>query len=227
MQWTGHVNGKQECFWATLEGHLMGMLDGVPELTLEFLNEAAQAWLEVEYNRRRHREIGCSPVERLAQACNVLRPSPSSDALRDAFRMQVSRTQRQSDGTISLDGVRFEIPGRCRHFRKVSVRYARWNLRRVDLVDPHSGTILSPLYPLDRQANADGQRLLFERDAPVTTDEKPPAGQDGPEQPKSAQSRGDQKLPPLLKRILDEYSATGLPPAYLPRIPPSTPGETP
>ena len=217
LPYSPYQNGKQECFWANLEGRLMEMLDGVAELTLEFLNEVSQAWLEIEYNRRPHREIGCSPVERFAQARDVLRPSPSSDALRDAFRMEVSRTQRQSDGTISLDGVRFEIPGRYRHFRKVSVRYARWDLRRVDLVDPRSGSSLSRVYPLDRRANANGQRLLFDRDAPVTTDEKPPADQDDPDQPKSAPSRGDNQLPPLLKRILEEYSATGMPPAYLPQ----------
>jgi transposase InsO family protein len=227
LPYSPYQNGKQECFWANLEGRLMEMLDGLPELTLEFLNEVTQAWLEIEYNRRPHRELGCSPVERFAQARDVLRPSPSSDALRDAFRREVSRTQRQSDGTISLDGVRFEIPGRYRHFREVSVRYARWDLRRVDLVEPRSGTILSPLYPLDRQANADGQRLLFPRDAQTPADEKPPVGQDGPDQPKSGPSRGDQQLPPLLKRILDEYSATGLPPAYLPKNPPAAPGETP
>jgi hypothetical protein len=107
------------------------------------------------------------------------------------------------------------------------VRYARWDLRRVDLVDPRSGTILSPLYPLDRRANADGQRLLFELDASVTTDQKPPAGQDDQEPPKSDPARGQKELPPLLKRILDEYSATGLPPAYLPQNPPSDQGETP
>ena len=210
LPYSPYQNGKQECFWANLEGRLMEMLDGVAELTLEFLNEVSQAWLEIEYNRRPHREIGCSPVERFAQDRDVLRTSPSSDALRDAFRMEVSRTQRQSDGTISLDGVRFEIPGRYRHFRKVSVRYARWDLRRVDLVDPLSGTILSPLYPLDRRANANGQRLLFDRDAPVTTDEKPPAGQNGPDQPKSAPSRGDNQLPPLLKRILEDLFLNGM-----------------
>ncbi len=227
LPYSPYQNGKQECFWATLEGRLMEMLDGVPELTLEFLNEATQAWLEIEYNRRPHREIGCSPVERFAQARDVLRPSPSSDALRDAFRREVSRTQRPSDGTISLDGVRFEIPGRYRHFRRVSVRYARWDLRRVDLVDPRSGTVLSPLYPLDRQANADGRRWLLPRDAQGTAGERPPAGPDGPEPPKSAPARGEKPLPPLLKRILDEYSARGLPPAYLPKHPPSNQGETP
>ena len=44
------------------------MLDGVAELTLEFLNEATQAWVEIEYNRSVHRETSSSPVERFAQA---------------------------------------------------------------------------------------------------------------------------------------------------------------
>jgi hypothetical protein len=54
--------------------------------------------------------------------------------------------------------VRFEIPAQYRHFGEVSVRYARWNLGRVDLVDRRSGIILAPLYPLDKSGNADGGR---------------------------------------------------------------------
>jgi len=208
LPYSPYQNGKQECFWASLEGRLMEMLGGVTELSLAFLNEATQAWFEIEYNRRTHREISCSPVERFAQASDVLRPSPSSSALRDAFRMEGSRIQRRSDGTISVEGVRFEIPARYRHFRKVSVRYARWDLSRVDLVDPRSGTILSPLYPLDRKANADGGRLLFEPDgAAMPADAGVRAEKGSP----------DQQVPPLLKHLLAEYAATGLPPAYLPK----------
>ena len=106
--------------------------------------------MEIEYNRAVHRETSCSPVERFAQAPDVLRASPSSESLRDAFRLETKRSQRQSDGTISLEGVRFEIPARYRHFREVAVRYARWDLGRVDLVDERSGTILAPIYPLDK-----------------------------------------------------------------------------
>jgi hypothetical protein len=111
--------------------------------------------------------------------------------------------------------VRFEIPARFRHFRKVVVRYARWDLRQVDLIDPHSGTILAPLYPLDRSANADGCRRIVEpRRAP---------GDDEPDDGLAASTPGDggpdRPLPPLLKRILDEYSASGAPPAYLPKQP--------
>jgi transposase InsO family protein len=225
LPYSPYQNGKQERFWATLEGRLMEMLAGVKDLTLEFLNEATQAWVEIEYNRTVHRELGCSPVERFAQARDVLRDSPSSNALRQAFRLRARRRQRQSDGTISLEGVRFEIPGRYRHFQDVVVRYARWDLSRVDLVDPQQGAILAPLYPLDRQANADGQRLLFDLDRPHgRTEDQPPADdradEDRPAQEQPGQERGQKELPPLLKQILAEYSATGIPPAYLPKNPP-------
>ena len=163
----------------------------------------------------------------------MLRVSPSSNTLREAFRLQTKRRQRQSDGTISLEGVRFEVPARYRHFRDVTVRYARWDLGRVDLVDPRQGTILAPLYPLDRQANVDGQRLLFPLDTPgVATDERPRADRPGDQKPQGQEPAGkepaehkspEQELPPLLKQILAEYSATGLPPAYLPKNPPANP----
>lgn len=205
LPYSAYQNGKQENFWAHLEGRLMEMLGNVRELTLDFLNQATQAWVEIEYNRREHREMGCSPATRFAGAPDVARPSPSSDALRAAFRREVKRRQRQSDGTISLDGVRFEIPSRYRHFRDVVVRYPRWDLGLVDLVDPREGTILSRLFPLDRAANADGRRAVLEPRA------------DESAQPDS--SRSPTELPPLLKQILAEYSATGLPPAYLPKNP--------
>ena len=207
-----YQNGKQESFWTNLEGRLMEMLDGVAELTLDFLNQATQAWFEIEYNRTVHREISSSPVERFGQAPDVLRSSPSSEALREAFRLDTRRRQRRSDGTISLESVRFEIPARYRHFTDVMVRYARWDLRRVDLVDPRSGTILAPIYPLDRTANADGRRSV------IKPDQDDVAAEDC--------ERARNELPPLLKRILQDYSATGMPPAYLPKKPdPKNEGE--
>jgi len=213
LPFSPYQNGKQESFWSSLEGRLMQMLEGVTELSLDFLNQATQAWAEIEYNRATHREISCSPVERFAHAADVLRESPSSDALREAFRREVRRRQRQSDGTISLEGQRFEIPARYRHFADLLLRYARWDLGRVDLVD-EQGTVLAPIYPLDRTANADGRRGLLD----PNTDARPSDVSDGPD---SEGSRLHRQLPPLLKRILDEYSASGIPPAYLPKKPSS------
>jgi transposase InsO family protein len=213
LPYSPYQNGKQESFWGTLEGRLMAMLEGALELTLALLNEATQAWMEIEYNRTVHREIKSTPVARFAGAPDVLRRSPSSEALRDAFRLDTCRTQRQSDGTISLEGVRFEIPVRYRHFREVTVRVARWNLGRVDLVDRKSGIILAPIYPLDKTGNADGRR------AAVAPEARQSAA------PQENRPGTDRAMPPLLKQLLQEYSATGLPPAYLPKTPPSATGD--
>jgi transposase InsO family protein len=197
-----YQNGKQEAFWGPLEGRLVAMLYGLEDLRLEFLNQATQAWAELEYNRARHSEIGETPVDRFARGPDVLRPSPTSEELRLAFRLEVSRSQRQSDGTISIEGVRFEVPNQYRHFRRVSVRYARWDRRLVHLVDPQTGALLTPVYPLDRARNADGIRRTLEVPLPH------PIDPDSPIQPGT--------LPPLLSKLLRDYTASGLPPAYIP-----------
>jgi putative transposase len=212
LPYSPYQNGKQEAFWGRLEGRLLKMLDGVAELTLELLNKATQAWAEIEYNRTVHRETGCAPLSRFTHAADALRESPSSESLRQAFRLETARSQRQSDGTISLEGVRFEIPARYRHFREVTVRYARWDLGRIDLVDGRTGTVLAPIYPLDKSANADGRRAAIES-----------AGSAVPQTPEPRLTTTE--LAPLLKRILEEYSATGMPPAYLPKTSPEDKGE--
>jgi hypothetical protein len=186
-----------------VEGRLLAMLEGVDELGLGQLNEATQAWVELEYNRKFHSEIGCSPIERWLEGPDVSRPSPASDELRRAFRAETSRTQRRSDGTISLERRRFEVPSRYRHLERLRLRYARWDLRSVDLLDPHTGAILCPLYPLDKTANAEGRRRPLE----------PLAAADSVEDPVTPQSG----MAPLLRKLIEDYVATGLPPAYLPR----------
>lgn len=201
LPYSPYQNGKQEAFWTSLEGRLMEMLDGLASLTLDFLNQATQAWVEMEYNRGLHRETGCSPVERFAKAPDVLRVSPASEQLRDAFRLQTRRRARSSDGTISVEGVRFEIPSRYHSLREVDVRYARWDLGRIDLVDERRGGILARIYPVDRTANADGRRSVMNPNPETPDNGREPV----------------KELPPLLKKLLEDYSATGLPPAYLPK----------
>ena len=140
----------------------MAMLESVADLTLEFLNEATQAWAEFGYNRAIHSEIGETPLARWAAGPDVLRPSPDSAALRLTFARTERRTQRRSDGTVVIDARRFEVPNAFRHLDRVLVRYARWDLSQVHLVDEHSGQIGARLYPLDKSANANGIRRPLE-----------------------------------------------------------------
>lgn len=195
-------NGKCEVFWAQLEGRLLAMLEGVEDLTLSSLQQASQAWVELEYNRTENSETGEKPLDRFLHGAGVLRPCPTSETLRNAFRLQSRRTQRHSDGTIAIKGVRFEVPSPFRHCDRLTVHYARWDLRNVHLVDERTGVLVAPLYPLDRQSNADGRRRVIDPLAAEFPDTAPQSG-----------------LPPLLKQLLAEYSASGLPPAYIPKLP--------
>ena len=207
LPYSPYQNAKLEVFWGQIERRLLAMLEGERELSLERLNEATQAWVEVEYHRHPHAELRCSPLERYLAGPEVGRPSPSSDELRHAFRAEVSRTQRTSDGTVSLAGRRFEVPSRYRHLTRLHLRYARWDLRHVELVDPHTQVRLATLYPLDKTANARGQRRRLQPPAPP---ELAPA----PAAPGGA-------VAPLLRKLMADYAATGLPPAYLPQPEPA------
>ena len=199
LPYSPYQNGKQEVFWAQVEGRLMPMLEGVPELTLSLLNEATQAWLELEYNRKVHSEIGMTPIAKMLSGPSAVRPCPSTDELRRAFRVKEDRTQRRSDGTVSVRGVRFEVPSRLRHMERLTVRYARWDLSSVDVVDARdTSVVIATMYPLDKQRNADGQRRAL---APIDVSPAPkPAG-----------------MAPLLRKLMTSYRDTGLPPAYLPK----------
>lgn len=193
-------NGKQEHFWTLVEGRLMAMLEGEPVLTLELLNTATQAWVEQEYHRTVHSELGKTPLQRYLEGPDVGRPSPSSETLRRAFRMEVSRMQRRSDGTVTVEGVRFEIPSAYRALVRVRLRVARWDLSSVDLVDKRSGVHLATLLPLDKVKNADRARRVLATGAASSTPQGEPPG-----------------IAPLLRELMADYAATGLPPAYLPK----------
>lgn len=200
-------NGKQEVFWGSLEGRLMRMLDGERELSLSFLNEATQAWVEMEYNRRLHTEIGQSPMDRFLQGPSSGRESPSSERLRQAFRLEERRTLRRSDCTIVLAGRRFEVPSAYRHIAKIHVRYARWDLGYVHMADRQTGQVLCRLYPQDKDANSGKERRKLSQIA----------GADPLVFP--AEVSAQEGRPPLLAKLLADYAASGFPPAYLPHMP--------
>ena len=203
LPYSPYQNGKQERFWGSVEGRLLSMLEGCKDLTLGALNEATQAWVEVEYNRKVHSETGQTPVARFVDDRDVGRTCRSSEALTEAFTKQCSRMQRRSDGTVSIEGVRFELPSCYGHLKQVSIRYAAWDLSHVYLSDERSGQLLSRLFPQDKRKNADGRRRRRQNisGSPEASAAAPePAG-----------------MAPLLRKLIAEYAATGLPPAYLPK----------
>ena len=192
-------NGKQERFFSTLEGRLMALLDSEENLTLALLNEATHAWIECDYHVASQAEMGASPRERFAQDPDARRDCPPRDELRQAFSRSITRRPRRETATITIEGVRFEIPSAWRHVRPVHVRYRRWDLTEAWIVDDASGKPIVRIRPEDTVANADGLRRSLENPDP------------------SVASASTKERPALLRQLLAEYSAHGLPPGWIPK----------
>lgn len=201
LPYSPYQNGKQEAFWGQLESRLVELLRGVKNLKLAFVNQAAQAWAEQDYQRRRHSEIKTTPLQRMLNGPDVSRPTPDSEFLRRAFTRRLSRTPRRSDATVVVDGIRYELPVRFGHLPTVTLRSATWDKSRMTLVDPNTDAPLAQLLPQDKAKNASGMRRgIHPANAPET----------------GVQPTAD-PLPALLRKWMADYAATGLPPAYLPK----------
>ena len=203
LAYSPYQNGKQETFWETVEGRLMAMLQRKEPLSLAFLNQATAAWVELDYNRAIHSELGTSPLERMLAGPDVSRPAPDLTTLRFRFTRQQRRTQRKGDGTISIKGVRFELPSRLRFCEHVTVRFQSWDRSVAFVVDERSDAVLARIFPIDKERNASGHRRALEPEGgPAVT---------------SGDLEGLDPLPPLMRKLLQDHAATGLPPAYLPK----------
>ena len=197
LPYSPYQNGKQERFWGSLEGRCVAMLENLPDLDLSTLNNATCAWVEMEYNRTPHSEIGGSPLEQFLNAPSVSRPCPSSAELKLAFMRDTTRIQRRNDGTVSVNARRFEVPARYRSLRELRLRYAEWDLSLVHMVDA-TGNVLCPLYPQNKQKNSSGMRKSLTTEVTAT-------------------EAVNGEIAPLLNKLMADYAATGLPPNYLPK----------
>lgn len=201
LPYSPYQNGKQEAFWGVLESRLMELLRGVDNLKLSFVNQATQAWVEQDYHRRQHSEIGSTPLERMLNGHDVSRKPPKTDLLRLAFTRRIRRTPRRSDATVTVDGIRYELPHRFAHLQSVVLRSPGWDKSFMTLVDPDTDAPLACLLPQDKVKNASGRRKTIQSDDHVAP---------------TSQSFND-PMPALLRKWLADYAATGLPPAYLPK----------
>ncbi|MDQ3232520.1 MAG: DDE-type integrase/transposase/recombinase, partial [Pseudobdellovibrionaceae bacterium] len=192
MAYSPNQNGKIESYWNQVESTLMAMLERKKDITLNELNRITHAWIEMDYHHQVHSTTKQTPIDRFMKTPSVMRSAPSGHDIRMAFRQDEGRKQRRSDGTVSIEGIRYEIPNRFRHMQKVKVRYARWDLSEISLVSEDTGQIISPLYPVDKAKNANGQRRKIDHDELI----------------EATDNSGN--LPPYLAELIQKFEATGL-----------------
>ena len=70
----------------------------------------------------------------------------------------------------------------------------------MHLVDPKTEVLLTAIYPVNKVKNAEGLRRVIDDAPSLETEVKPSGG-----------------LAPLLRKLMADYSATGVPPAYIPK----------
>jgi hypothetical protein len=86
---------------------------------------------------------------------------------------------------------------RYRTLARPTVRWSSWELSTAELVDGRTGVHLATLLPLDKEKNADALRRVIDAE------------------PDEVQAPAPVGIAPLLREMMSEYAATGLPPAYL------------
>ena len=201
LEYSPYQNAKQERFWGTLEGRFIALLDGIKDINLAKLNALTQIWLNQDYHRTEHVELsGLSPRDKYLASQDIHKPCKfESQELKLAFTMTTKRRQRKTDGTISLEGRRFEVPDKFRFLKEIPIRYARWDLSQVHIFDRNSDKLIARIYPLDKLKNASGLRRNRSNPLPVAN-------------PIEATTQ----LPALLVEMIENFQKTGLPPAYIP-----------
>ena len=190
LPYSPYQNGKQEAFWGTLEGRLMKMLDGVAELTLDVAQRSDPG---VDGDRVQPRR---APRDRLL-AGRALRPGAGRAPRQPFERVAAGRVSPGNQADVSgraMARSRWRACGsRSRHGIVTSAKWpcatpagtsagSIWSTAR-------SGTILAPIYPLDKTANADGRRAVRRARRPrraageparATTAQLPPLLEDDP-----------------------------------------------
>jgi len=117
--------GKIERFFGYVRSSFMPELQTSSILTIEHLNEAFWAWLELEYQHKEHSGIKAKPLDVFLSFRDKLR-YPSEEELKDAFLYRETR-KIHKDCTFSLMGNYYEVmPALVR--QEVEIRF--------DLDDP-------------------------------------------------------------------------------------------
>jgi putative transposase len=124
----GH--GKIEAFNRLAKSAFVAEVKASRIRTLDELNEAFVAWMDLEYNRRIHGETGQTPDERWRAGLDDIR-YVDEPLLRQAFRWREHRTPDKT-GLFSLFGTRYQVgPDLAR--RRIEVSFDPEDLSELEI----------------------------------------------------------------------------------------------
>ncbi len=124
----GH--GKIEAFNRLAKAAFIAEVKASSIRTLDELNEAFVAWMDLEYNRRVHGETGQTPDERWRAGIDAIRYA-DDEKLHAAFRWKERRTPDKA-GVFSLFGTKYQVGAELRR-KQIDVYYDPRDLSEVDV----------------------------------------------------------------------------------------------
>lgn len=102
------AKGKIERWFRTVRLQFLPMLSEKDRSSLEAINRALWAYIEIEYHRTPHRMLGEAPLDRWARTGERVRyPEPDVD-MDDLFLFETKR-KVMKDRTVSLNGMVYEV----------------------------------------------------------------------------------------------------------------------
>jgi transposase InsO family protein len=143
----GAAKGKVERFFRTVRQDFLSRLLDLS--SLDALNRAFIAWVEDDYNARRHSVLRMRPIDRFGLDLSRIRFLPPNEANDELFFVEENRTVLK-DNTFSFKRIRFEAPRDLRS-RKIQVRYNRTAFDRT--VVYYKGERMGEARPVNFTAN--------------------------------------------------------------------------
>jgi transposase InsO family protein len=130
MPYKPEGKGKIEAWNRFCTSNFLAEIKASSIQTLDDLNVAFHAWVEEEYNRRVHSELGCSPKERWLRDRSRIR-YVDEEKLRTVF---LWREERRADkcGIVHLFGEDYRVSPRLSG-KKVQIRYEPEHLEHIEI----------------------------------------------------------------------------------------------
>lgn len=121
--------GKIERFFRTVRGQFLPEVKVSKIDSLEKLNAAFLAWLEVSYHKRVHSETKEAPIERFLSNASVVKPDPAT--LADAFAWYKDRYVNKC-AQVSLEGNKYEVDPHL-ITKTVTLKFDPFDLSKVEV----------------------------------------------------------------------------------------------
>lgn len=144
--------GKIERFFKTVDESFIPLLKKEDLISFDVLNTQFELWLHNKYHHKVHSSNGTTPMEYFINQADKVNFISDAKEIDEAFLLRATRKVK-SDGTISLDGVFYEVPPVYIGSR-IDVRFPANNKDKLFIYEDNIRTVSISKADLNAKAHA-------------------------------------------------------------------------